>query len=108
MEHAGRRNFLLRCAAGAAGLQALQVLAQPMPPLEEADGIARALGYRSDNRQVDAAKYPAHKPGQQCGNCHFFQGKEGAPRAGCPYFAGKLVAATGWCVAYAPQGEADH
>ncbi|MES2424099.1 MAG: high-potential iron-sulfur protein [Pseudomonadota bacterium] len=103
-----RRIFLARLALGAAGLQALGATAQTPVPLDEADGIAKVLGYRTDNRKVDAAKYPAHKPGQQCGNCHFFQAKAGAAQATCPYFAGKLVAATGWCIAYAPKGEADH
>ncbi|MBV8628417.1 MAG: high-potential iron-sulfur protein, partial [Paraburkholderia sp.] len=35
-----------------------------------------------------------------CSNCSFYQGKVTDPYAGCPMFAGKQVAGTGWCSAY--------
>jgi hypothetical protein len=36
-----------------------------------------------------------------CANCALFQGKAGDAWGGCPIFAGRQVAAKGWCSAWA-------
>ena len=69
--------------------------------LTESDPQARALGYVADTRSVDQKRYPKHAVMQRCDNCSLYQGKAGDPVAACPLFAGKQVAAAGWCSAYA-------
>lgn len=101
MQPTERRRFMA-CIAGLGWAAAAR--AQPAT-VDEADGVAKVLGYRADSRQVDAAKYPQHQAGQQCGNCHFFQGKAGDAQGPCPYFGGRVVSARGWCVAYATKGD---
>lgn len=69
--------------------------------LEESDPIAVALGYRGDATLVDVAKFPKRAgplgATQFCHNCTLFVGKAGDDWAGCSIFAGKKVAANGWC-----------
>lgn len=74
--------------------------AKALPELQETDSIAQSMGYKSDTTKVDAKKFATHKPNQQCDNCRFFQGNAGAPGP-CQIFAGKSVAAKGWCQVYA-------
>jgi hypothetical protein len=70
--------------------------------LDESDPTAAALGYRKDTTQVDAARYPQHKPTQICADCRYFQSKGDAEWAPCSIFAGKgAVHAKGWCAAFA-------
>lgn len=89
-------------AAGLAGAQ--QALAQgALPELAEADPTAAALGYKADTSKVDAAKYPNHKPEQNCANCNLVQGKDGEAVRPCAIFPGKGVNAKGWCAAYVPK-----
>ena len=93
-----RRLFLAAgaCAlAGATGLAAAQG-----GKVEEKDAQAVSLGYRHDTTKVDKAKYPKHAAQQQCANCALFQGKAGDAWGGCPIFAGRQVAAKGWCSAW--------
>ena len=71
-----------------------------MPALDEADPLAKSLGYVADATRVDSARFPARVAGSQCANCAVFQGSAGSARGGCPIFAGKSVAATGWCSAW--------
>jgi High potential iron-sulfur protein len=70
------------------------------PKLEESDPQAVALGYQQDTGKVDAKKYPNHVAAQDCANCQLFQGKANDPTGPCPLFAGKQVAAGGWCSAW--------
>ncbi|WP_443797739.1 high-potential iron-sulfur protein, partial [Burkholderia vietnamiensis] len=49
---------------------------------------------------VDAAKFPKYQSGQRCANCRFYK-SESADAGTCPMFAGKSVAADGWCNVYA-------
>jgi High potential iron-sulfur protein len=58
---------------------------------------AVALGYKADNTKVDKAKYPQHAATQVCNGCNFYQGKAADAMAPCQLFAGKQVAAKGWC-----------
>jgi hypothetical protein len=88
--------------ASAAGIP-FSVLAQGQgnaPKLEEDDPQAVNLGYKHDTTKVDQKKFPNHSNAQQCGSCQFYQGPASEPWAPCTIFAGKQVAATGWCSAY--------
>lgn len=108
-----RRRFLHQIAISAPLLLGARSLAQetpaepaqPAPPvkLTEDDPVAMALGYKADTTEVDAAKYPQHKPGQICEGCALYTGKPGEPFGPCTVFQNKLVAAEGWCATYAPK-----
>lgn len=94
-----RRQFLILSAAGAATLS-LSNLVQAQVMVAETDPQAQALGYKADTTKVDAKKFPKHANEQKCSNCALFQAK-GANAGGCSLFAGKQVAANGWCSAWA-------
>jgi hypothetical protein len=70
------------------------------PVLDEKDPQAVALGYVSDAKRVDKAKFPKYAPPQHCAVCQFYQGAGTAPMAPCTIFASKRVAGPGWCSAY--------
>jgi hypothetical protein len=62
---------------------------------------AKSLGYVEDAATVDAKANPNHKPGQMCSNC--LQAptyKAGMTEVPCNIFAGRPVAAKGWCKVY--------
>ena len=61
---------------------------------------AKSLGYVEDATKVDAKANPNYKPGQLCSNCLQAQVKEGAEYVPCNIFAGRDVAAKGWCKVY--------
>ena len=65
--------------------------AATLPPLDPNDPTAKALGY------VNASA----KPDQKCVTCAQFTGQATDPRGGCNIFAGKSVAAGGWCSVWA-------
>lgn len=99
-----RRRFIKFAVIGAVAAPLAGALlsktarADDLPHLDESDATAKALGYVHDNTKVDAAKYPQHKPGQDCIGCKFYTGGEGwGP---CQLFPGKAVAAKGWCSAF--------
>jgi len=98
------RRQLLRAAAGAgfaAFAASRSALAQgAAQPVSASDPLAKALGFVTDAAQVDRAKYPTYKPGQQCAKCRFFQGAAGAKQGPCQIFGGKLVEAGGWCSSF--------
>lgn len=106
--HTSRRNFLA-IAGRAVGVSAAGSLllrrtanAAENAQLDESDPTAAALGYRKDTTQVDAAKYPQHKPTQICADCRYFQAKGNSEWGPCSIFAGKgAVHAKGWCAAFA-------
>ena len=93
-----RRVFLTTLAASGAAL-ATGVQAQAL--VDEKDPQAAALGYVADAKRVDVKRYPKFVAGQNCANCALYQGKATDKAAGCPLFAGKLVAGPGWCSAWA-------
>ena len=70
------------------------------PMLDEADPTAVALGYVADASRADKAKYPSFVEGSNCANCALYQGAAGSEAGPCPLFAGKQVAAKGWCASY--------
>lgn len=95
-----RRVFVLRTVAGmaAAGFGRL-ALADELALLREDDPQAIEFGYVSDTVKADEKKFPSHKAEQKCVKCQIYEdGPNG--RGGCPIFAGKLVAAIGWCSAF--------
>jgi hypothetical protein len=112
-----RRLFLRKLAISATAPAMLggRLLAQDTPPtttpapvkLDEADPVAVALGYKMDTTKVEQTKYPQHKPEQHCAVCALVA--PGAPAGDflpCTAFQGKLVAANGWCMAFAKKPEA--
>lgn len=92
-----RRRFLQAISAATVAA-ALPAAAEDIPALSIDDPTARALGYVEDGANVDAARFPAHRPGQDCLGCNFYQGK--AARGPCSLFPGKSVAGKGWCSAF--------
>lgn len=101
-----RRQFLQLAvfAAGTAAASSILVgkaRAADLPHLTLDDATAKALGYVEDSSKVDAAKFPAHKPGQECDKCSFYQGAAGSEYAACTLFPGKAVHAKGWCSGFA-------
>jgi hypothetical protein len=68
--------------------------------VDEKDAQAASLGYVADNSRVDKGKYANFNPTQQCVNCSLYTGAAGSEAGGCGIFAGKQVAAKGWCSAY--------
>jgi len=98
MSQQQRRVFLIAAAATGLGFAA-GARAQVM--VDEKDPQAVALGYVADTAKADAKKFPQHKPDQHCANCALYQGEAGKPGGNCPLFAGKQVAANGWCSAWA-------
>lgn len=62
---------------------------------------AKSLGYVEDATKVDAKANPNYKPGQMCANClQVPAGKEKGTDIPCNIFAGRMVAAKGWCKVY--------
>lgn len=104
MKKDGRRRFLKLCGAAclASGFAGNRAWAQA-EKLGEDDPTAVALGYKHDAGAVDANQYPAKKPDQNCQNCALFANASDpeAKWAPCAIFSNKLVAAEGWCSAWA-------
>jgi len=97
MSQSNRRTFMLQVAVAGTALAAAQAQAQ-VPKVDEVkDELAKSLGYKHDTTKVDAKAFPAHKADQKCSNCALFQAKAGDAWGGCGIFAGKQVAANGWC-----------
>ena len=72
-----------------------------LPMVEKGDAQAVALGYVDDATLADTVKFKNYVPGSACANCVLYQGKAGDVAGGCPLFAGKNVAAKGWCTSWA-------
>ncbi len=65
-----------------------------LPKVDVNDPTAKAVGYVEDFKKVPAAK------GNKCSNCSFYAKKEmkdGKEYGTCTIFAGKVVAAEGYC-----------
>lgn len=71
-----------------------------MPMVDEKAAQALALGYVADAARADKAKFAVWAAGRQCNGCALYQGKAGDAAAPCPLFAGKQVAAKGWCMSW--------
>jgi hypothetical protein len=95
-----RRTFMMQAVAGIAATSlAARAWADDRKLLAEDDPEAKKFDYVADAGKVDAKKYPDFKPGDKCLKCQIY---EDGPNnmGGCPIFAGKLVAANGWCSAF--------
>ena len=96
-----RRRFIeLVPVAGTALLWSHTASAQTSH-LEENDPHALVLGYVADAARADAKKFPKFVPGAICGGCEFYLAKPSEPWGPCTIFPRKLVAAKGWCDAFA-------
>jgi hypothetical protein len=71
------------------GIQSASAAA--LPPLDPNDPTAKALGYVNSSA----------KPDQKCATCAQYLGQSADPSGGCNIFAGKSVAAGGWCSVWA-------
>jgi High potential iron-sulfur protein len=100
MSRSSRRVFIAQVVAGGGAMVALGARAQGAPMLDEKDAQATALGYVADTTKADAKKYPKHSKDQLCSNCQLYTGKAGDKAGPCSLFAGKQVAANGWCSAW--------
>ena len=101
MNKTTRRVFFIQVASGATALAATHAMAQAAAPMvDEKDPAAAGLGYAADSAKVDAKKYPKHTKDQLCSNCQLYTGKPKEVAGPCPLFAGKQVAAKGWCTAW--------
>jgi hypothetical protein len=98
-----RRSFItLAATAGSASLLGLRPGLAPAQGatgrLSTTDSTAQALGYVED---ATTTTDPAHKAGQICSSCHFFQGAAGKAWGPCQIFMGKGdVSAKGWCKSF--------
>ena len=92
-----RRVFLMTLAASGA---VIGTAAQAQAMVDEKDPAAAGLGYVADAKKADAKKFPKYAAGQNCANCALYQGAAGSEAGPCPLFAGKQVAAKGWCASY--------
>ncbi|CAB3770887.1 high-potential iron-sulfur protein [Paraburkholderia solisilvae] len=95
-----RRTFLITSIGAVSALALSREALADAPKVAESDPTAQALGYKMDASKVDKAKFAKYAAGEECDNCSFFQGKPTDAFAPCPMFAGKQVAAKGWCSAY--------
>ena len=62
--------------------------------------MAKALHYTEDASKADKSAAPNHKPDDKCSNCQLYMGTAGQPFGPCTLFAGKSVAANGWCISH--------
>ena len=98
---ATRRVFMLQVAAGPAALAAGAASAQDARArVDPKDPPAAPLGYTEDATQVDARRFPRRTTEQVCANCQVYSGRGKEPTGPCAVFAGRLVAAKGWCSAW--------
>ena len=96
-----RRHFIqILPVASAALLAGRSAFAADLPMLDAKDPIAAKLGYVADATKADKATFKTYAAGQQCSNCQLYTGKPDSSGP-CALFAGKQVAAKGWCSAYA-------
>lgn len=101
MEPTTRRTFMMQVAAGGSALAASSAMAQAAAvKLDEKDPQAIALAYAADTTKVDQKKFPKHTAEQKCSTCQLYTGKGKDPMGPCSLFAGKQVAAPGWCSAW--------
>ena len=99
-----RRTVLKGALLGAAAVPVTALLgrAEAAPGnVDPNEPQAKSLGYVEDATKVDAKANPNFKPGQHCANClQAPAGKEGMTEVPCNIFAGRPVAAKGWCKVY--------
>lgn len=96
-----RRRFIKLTAIGLAAAPFANALlleaAKAADTVNETDPQATALGYKHDAATADKRKDTS----ATCGNCSFYSSAAGEAHGPCALFQGKLVAASGWCTAWA-------
>lgn len=96
-----RRRFIKLTALGLAAAPFANMLlsgvSEAADLISETDPQAAALGYKADATKAEKRTDPTHL----CSNCSFYSGKAGETSGPCVLFQGKLVAANGWCTAWA-------
>ena len=96
-----RRTFVIHSTLATSALLGTSLLhAQAAPLVKDEDPQAIALAYKTDGTKTDIKKHPKYNKAQNCANCSLYQGKATDKAAACPLFAGKQVAAKGWCTAW--------
>jgi len=101
--HLSRRHFLRNLAvAGTAGSVIMidPALAEELPRVAADDPLAANLQYVED---ASTSTAPSFKEGSNCANCALIQGNDGDAYRPCAIFPGKVVAASGWCISWAPK-----
>ena len=104
MSKIARRKFLQLSAVAAAGCfvqPGREARADELPHLAEDDQMAKAMKYTHDASTVDPASRNNAAADQTCANCALIQGNDGDAWRPCSIFAGKSVAAAGWCSVWA-------
>lgn len=91
-----RRAFIFKVIPAAAGAVLLANRAFAAEAVRESDPMAEQLGYKNDTNDVNKNTYPKHSTAQKCSNCSLYQAN-----GTCTLFAGKTVAANGWCASWA-------
>ncbi len=96
-----RRDVLKGALMGVAAVPVTALLGRAEAAAGKVDPSepqAKSLGYVEDASKVDAKANPNFKPGQTCANClQAPTAKAGDATVACNIFAGRQVAAGGWC-----------
>lgn len=96
-----RRDVLKGALMGVAAVPVTALLGRAEAatgPVDPNEPQAKSLGYIVDAAKVDAKANPNFKPGQHCAIClQVPVGKEKGDMIPCNIFAGRPVAAKGWC-----------
>ena len=99
-----RRDLLKGALMGVAAVPVTALLGRAEAAAGKVDPSepqAKSLGYVEDATKVDAKTNPNYKPGQTCANClQAPTAKPGDALVACNIFAGRQVAAKGWCKVY--------
>jgi hypothetical protein len=99
-----RRTLLKGALLGVAAVPVSALLSRANAaagPVDPNEPQAKSLGYVVDATKVDAKANPNYKAGQACANClQSPAGKESGGMVPCNIFAGRPVAAKGWCKVY--------
>ena len=100
-----RRTLLKGALLGVATVPAAALLSRTATAaagkVDPSEPQAKSLGYVEDATKVDAKANPNYKPGQLCVNClQAPTAKPGMGEVPCNIFAGRNVAAKGWCKVY--------
>lgn len=100
-----RRTLLKGALLGVAAMPASALLSRAADAaagkVDPNEPQAKSLGYIEDAAKVDAKANPNYKPGQSCANClQAPSAKPGMAEVPCNIFAGRNVAAKGWCKVY--------
>ena len=104
MSKIARRTFIQMSAVGTAGVflhTSRDAVAQDLPQVDPASATAVALKYTHDASTVDDADKIKPDADQTCANCQFIQGNDGDEWRPCMLFPNQVVAAAGWCNAWA-------